>query len=550
MSNDSVIGFAPVVKVSAERPPEKEIYKKMWSFDQFRITAPGESCAADFLKQAKPKPGASVIDFGCGTGRGGLMLAVMGQMNVTLLDFADNCLDKDIIPMLETQKHTMRFVEADLNEELTVSAEYGFCTDVMEHVRPHRVDSVLNHILRAAQHVYFQIATADDNLGEPLIGHPLHLTVQPYDWWLQKFKERDCVIHYSKSHSNYCTFYVSAWLKGSDIVEVGELNMEQDEIRENVKFNLAQGWSQVTPHETNEVELMIVGGGPSVIGQVDEIRRLRAEGVKLITINGAYKWCIEQGLTPSALVMVDARPFNAKFSKPVIDDCKYFIASQCDPAVFDGLPKDRTLIWHTTAEMVRDLLQEQYKDEPWYGIPGGSTVLLRAIPMFRMLGFKRFHLFGCDSCLSDNDAHHAYEQKENDGQPAIRVNVGGKFYFAHLWMISQAQEFIDLIKFMGNEIELEIHGEGLLAGILEAGAAMVSIPRDVTLSVTDSGDVSFRIHFNEDGEVVGLERLGENAIPVQPLSTWAPYIIEQVEKLTKKVDKQETSINTKSVVGS
>ena len=114
---------------------------------------------------------------------------------------------------------------------------------------------------------------------------------------------------------------------------------------------------------------MIVGGGPSLEKYTEKIRQLRADGVKLITINGAYKWCIDKDLKPSAMVMVDARPFNARFCKPVIDDCKYFIASQCHPSVIEGLPKDRTYIWHTGAELVSDILNKQ--SEQWWHIPGG-----------------------------------------------------------------------------------------------------------------------------------------------------------------------------------
>jgi predicted RNA methylase len=463
-----MVGAAPKVVVGlSSRPPEKELYTKLWEMPSYRDDSPGEVVAQQFLQQARPKPGATVLDLGCGTGRGGLQLALFGGMNVTMVDFAPNCLDQDIRDMLEAQKHTLRFVEDDLNTELKESAEYGFCTDVMEHIRPHRVDIVLNHILRACQHVFFLISTKDD-VKSKLVGHTLHLSVHSYEWWLQKFNDRGCLIHYSQNFADHCIFYVSAWSKGTDITEVGVLNIAEEKMRTNVKHNIAQGWQQVVPHPTNDMELMIVGGGPSVLGQLDKIKELRAAGVKLITINGAYKWCIDQGLAPSGLVMVDARPHNARFSKPVIDECKYFIASQCDPTVFEGLPKDRTYIWHTTAELIRDLLIEQY-EEGWYPVPGGSTVLLRAIPLFRMLGFKRFHLFGCDSCL-EGDAHHIYEQVENNGAPVIRVTVGGKIFYCHLWMTSQAQEFMDLIKFLGSELEIEIYGDGLLSWILQTGA--------------------------------------------------------------------------------
>ena len=465
-----VTGEAPVVAIENVRPLEKELYKKVWDMPEYRKDSPGEKIYHEFLAQAKPKAGSSVIDFGCGTGRGGLNLAFFGNMDVTMVDFAANCLDADIVPMLETQKHALRFVEADLSEPLPVKAAYGFCTDVMEHIRPHLVDKVISNCLSAAQHVFFQISTVDDKASE-LVGHKLHLTVRPYKWWLKKLKDHDCVIHWSKKTKGGCLFYVTAWVGGNDIVDVGVVNVNEDQIKKNVAYNIKQGFLQVQPYPTNDIETMIVGGGPSLPQHTEKIKQLRANGVKLIAINGAYKWCLDNGITPSAMVMVDARKFNARFTQPVVEDCKYFIASQCHPSVFKDLPKDRTYVWHTQAEILKEMLEAQF--EECYPVPGGSTVLLRAIPLFRMLGFKRFHIFGCDSCLEEGK-HHAFEQLENDDEIIIPVNVSGKIFNCNPWMISQAQEFIDLIRMIGDEIELEVYG-GLLHHILESGASMADI---------------------------------------------------------------------------
>ena len=388
------VSAAPKVTVSKTRPLEKDLYKMVWDMPQYRVVSPGERAAFQFLREAKPPKGASVLDLGCGTGRGALNLAFFGSLNVTMVDFADNCLDEEIRPMLETQKHALRFVEADLKEPLPVKAAYGFCTDVMEHIRPHLVDQVLDNCLAACQHVFFQISTVDDVMGE-LVGHKLHLTVRPYSWWLKKFNDRSCIVHWSKEENGNCLFYVTAWVTGAEVVEHGILNTDDKVIKENVAHNITRGFQQVEPHPTNDIDVMIVGGGPSVRGEVETIRRLRSAGVKLIAINGAYKWCIDNGIMPSAYIMVDARPFNTRFISPIIDGCKYFIASQCHPSAFDAVPKERTYIWHTSASLITDILLTQYKS--WWAGPGGSTVLLRAIPLLRMLGFKRFHLFGCDS---------------------------------------------------------------------------------------------------------------------------------------------------------
>lgn len=485
-------GAPPIVTVGPAKNytpiTEKQKYEKMWDKPQYRAVAPGEAVAQIFLAQAKPKAGAKILDLGCGTGRGSLMLAILGGMDVTMLDFASNCLDADIKPMLETQKHTMRFIEADLTKPLPASAEYGFCTDVMEHIPPEDVDTVLDHALHACQHVFFQISTVDDVCGA-LIGHPLHLTVKPYEWWLKKFNQRDCVVHWSRDVGNACMFYVTAWVNAQALVDVGVLNTAEETVKANVVANIwynherqfeepnpkpwpegdSQCWKQATPHETNALECMILGGGPSLNQFVDEIKQKREEGVKLITLNGSYNWALEHGLTPSAQIMVDARPFNARFSKPVVEKCVYLIASQCHPSVLEGLPREQTYLWHSDANGVKEQLNDRY--EKWWHVPGGSTVLLRAIPLMRMLGYKKFHLYGCDSCIMDTKAH-SYEQPENDGDHVLPVTVGGRVFQCTTWMTSQAQEFMALVKFLGDEIELEIHGDGMLKHILTVGAEM------------------------------------------------------------------------------
>lgn len=470
MSKTGQVGFhgqQPVVKQGTGNP-ETLKYGKLWATEEYRKYAPGEQCAQEFLAVAKPKPGAEVIDFGCGTGRGALMLALLGGLKVIMVDFVRNSLDPEITQALETQKHVLQFVKADIEQPLPCVAEYGFCTDVMEHIPPDHVDRVLDNILHASQHVFFQISTIPDSYGD-LIGEQLHLTVQPYEWWLAKLRHRDCIVKWSKRDETSCMFYVSAWQDGQMIVDVGGVNELDAKILANVEANCAKGWQQVRQYEENTEEVMLVGGSPSLDGHLDEIVQKRAEGVKLVCLNGVYGWALDHGLVPSAQVIVDAREFNARFTKPVVDQCKYFIASQCHPSVLDGLPHDRTFLWHTGDQNIKETISKYYDE--WGPVPGGSTVLLRSLVLFRLLGFKRFHLYGCDSCLIGG-GHHAYSQPENDLQPVIPVKVtGGRIFYCNPWMIAQAQEFISTIKAMGDFMEIAVYGDGLLKHILDSGAS-------------------------------------------------------------------------------
>src|SRR4030095_6422761 len=175
MSDSSMEGFAPEIRIEAGNP-EAQKYGALWTHPEYRQYAPGEELVNTFLQIVKPRTGAEVIDFGCGTGRGALGLALFGGLRVTMIDFVGNCLDDDIRPMLTSQAHALRFLKIDLERGPLPTAEYGYCTDVLEHIPPDKVDLVLNNILCSARHVFFSISTRDDEWGK-LIGQPLHLSV-------------------------------------------------------------------------------------------------------------------------------------------------------------------------------------------------------------------------------------------------------------------------------------------------------------------------------------------------------------------------------------
>lgn len=461
----SLVGHAPVVTL---HDPERDKYERMWTHEQYREIAPGEDIAGVFLEHARPRAGAEVIDFGTGTGRGALMLAVLGGLKVKMIDFAPNCLDADVRNALTTQSHVLSFTPHDLRQPLTMTAQYGYCTDVMEHIQPECVDQVLCNILKAAQHVFFQISCVDDVCGS-LIGEPLHLSVHDHDWWLKKFKEFDCAVHWSRDCGNVALFYVSAWQDGQAIQDTGVLNVPIEQVMENVRYNINHGWQQATPHAPNEHECILLAGGPSINENLGKIQWLRKRGAKLITVNGSYGWALEHGLQPSAQIVVDAREFNKRFCKPITPQCVYLIASQAHPLTLEGLPEERTYLWHTTMEELTPVLDELLPQ--WYAVPGGSTVVLRALFLMRMLGYRKFHIFGFDSCLMGAE-HHAYKQEENDGELVVPTIVGDRTFQCHAWQISQAHEFLSLVKHFGDEFEIEVYGDGLIAHILRTGAEL------------------------------------------------------------------------------
>lgn len=467
---------------------EQEKYKKMWAVGDYRKCAPGEQSVDLFLKLAAPSKTETVIDFGAGTGRAAMLMALIGGVKVHMLDFADNCLDVDVRNALETQRGYLRFSQQDLRQPIPHNAKYGYCTDVMEHIPPEEVDRVLHHILKSAQHVFFQISTEPDNMGV-LIGEQLHLTVQPFEWWEAKLKEHEAIINWSGKGNVDCAFYVTAWQSAQELIRHGTLNTDDETVHSNIKSALERNLSEVRPYEKTDIPVMILAGGPSMKDFKDEIVRRRSEGEKLITVNGAYNWALENGIKPSAQIMVDSREFNKRFLEPTISDCHYLLASQCHPEAFNTVPHEQTMLWHSalSQEMI-PYLEKLYSGsgKPMYPILGGSTVMLRALPLMVLLGYSRFELFGFDSCLMSNE-HHAYQQLENDHTTVLQVLVNDRTFNCHPWMVSQAQEFLDLMQLMSEHIELVVRGDGLIAWLVQTAAEMDS--KEVKIEVQSETEV-------------------------------------------------------------
>jgi hypothetical protein len=474
MGEKPAVGIKPIDPSKPKQPSgkealtEKQKYEKMWTVKDYRAVSPGELAGNTFVQVVKPEKGSEVIDFGCGTGRGSLWLGAMGGLNVTMLDFASNCLDDELAMACKTQPDKYKFIEHDLMNKPPIVARYGYCTDVMEHIPPDDIDRVLINILGAAQSVFFRISTGPDVMGPKYLNQPLHLSVYDYAWWCSKFIEHGCTILHSEDLGGAVDFYVSAWAKKLPDMEV---NTTKEKILENIKENVKWGCKHVRAHEVQpDTEVIILCGGPSLNDYKDEIIEKWKAGIKVVTVNGTYNWALENGITNVNQCMLDARPFNIRFVEPPqASNCFYFIGSGVDPSVFEILPKDRTFYWHVyPSKEAIELVHETY---PEYVIcAGGSTVTTRAMVLMRILGFKKQTLYGFDSCIMNNE-HHAYEQKENDADPMnMKVMVEGRTFECQPWMALQATEFAHMMEKAKDEFDITVKGDGLIAHVLKTGA--------------------------------------------------------------------------------
>lgn len=159
---------------------EREKYDRIWREDGYAEVSPGAGYVPLFLKIAGPA--GHVIDVGAGKGAASRLLADAGLM-VTGFDLTDAAWDHDDIP-LKT---------GSVWQGLGVQADYAFCCDMMEHLPTEYVALAVARILEAAPKAFFSISFNPDGFGA-FIQDTLHLTVRPFEWWLEVFNEVGTVL--------------------------------------------------------------------------------------------------------------------------------------------------------------------------------------------------------------------------------------------------------------------------------------------------------------------------------------------------------------------
>ncbi|TWA68397.1 tetratricopeptide repeat protein [Azospirillum baldaniorum] len=170
---------------------EGEKYRKMWSVDAYRTFSPGEAQAGRFdLPSLLRRFGArSVLDAGCGSGKTSryILTHAPGEFDLHGFDIADNCLDPFFDPIKD------RYLTVGClwrREDVVGDYDAVICTDVMEHIPTDKVPDVLANLRAVCRRVaFFGIALVDDVFGPLELGEPLHLTVKPPDWWLERLRE-------------------------------------------------------------------------------------------------------------------------------------------------------------------------------------------------------------------------------------------------------------------------------------------------------------------------------------------------------------------------
>jgi len=240
-------------------------------------------------------------------------------------------------------------------------------------------------------------------------------------------------------------------------------NTPDDRIHENMRGAIARGLPLLQACQAHEGVAVMVGGGPSLAGELDKLRIHAECGHSIVAMNGTAKWLRKHGINPTYHVLLDAREFNAEFIERRAPGTHYLISAQCDAATFDKVGKRPCMVWVPAIKGWEEIVGDRPTDP--IGQPG-TTVGLMGITVLAHLGFKTFHLYGYDSSYQ-GDANHAYAQPANDAEPWQMVELGGRKFKSAVWMIHQADDYKKLAHTYAEEYGcvFYVHGDGLLQHI-------------------------------------------------------------------------------------
>jgi FkbM family methyltransferase len=218
----------------------------------------------------------------------------------------------------------------------------------------------------------------------------------------------------------------------------------------------------LVPAQANEKLAIVCAGGPSLKDHLQLIHHMQSSGAVVFSCNQVDKYLREHHIHANFHIMLDGRPDLIDW---VVPGGVKLYASMCDPPVIEQAAKVGHLtLWHALNDETTHLLE----GKPLIG--GGETVGTRGLSLAYVMGFRRIFCIGFDSCYQDA-AHHAYEQKLNDGEKILDVIAGGKRFRAAGWMAKQAEDFHvlsqELVK-LG--VELTIFGDGLIANMVRQHA--------------------------------------------------------------------------------
>lgn len=344
------------------------------------------------------------------------------------------------------------------------SADVLVCSDVLEHIEPSHLDSVLQHIRKLARkRVVLVIATvpANKTLSD---GRNAHLIVEDANWWTSRL-----VNHFFIDHMEARAGRIIL-VGRSRPFEIGKVNVtaavDNDERNKNVRINCATVAKRLDIRmPQHDRKAIVVCAGPSLRDTWPTVALSQARGADVYSCSISHKFLLDRNIVPVAHMDCDPREHKVRqFGEPD-NRVQYWLASCVHPSYLEKLRGYDVSLWHSYNGKESE---EIFNIDPGHEIvTGGGSIGLRALSVLYCRGYRMFDIHGMDSSYAPDGTDHCgvHLGKKLD---TIETICGGKVFLSTAVNIAYARYFFKSQQMLKGAT-FSFYGDGLLPEMVKQG---------------------------------------------------------------------------------
>lgn len=375
-------------------------------------------------------------------------------------------------------------------------ADIVCCTDVLEHVEPAELDSVLVDLSQLTKRVVF-LAVATGPAQKTLAdGRNAHLIQQDWAWWQPRIESKFRLLRLWDTGRGF--IFIGQSLRDTDprVINLNHIgptpNLSKVKLKSayneeqraaNIRSAMLRGLPVIPLIPAHESRMVLACYGPSLTDHIAAIRAEVDAGADLYTVSGAHRVMIENGLIPKGHIESDPRPHKAKLIGTPHAGVVYFIASACSREVFDLVHGQEVWIYHVTSSAHESNLIAAMDNPDSFTVDGGTNVGMSAIGLGTALGYRRISVYAMDcSYKADADLLNWPKDQDfppelqakvqchagphpNEDQPLYRVWVGDVPFLTSPQLLQGAQDMLAL-KSASRELTIDVKGNGFLPSLI------------------------------------------------------------------------------------
>jgi hypothetical protein len=208
----------------------------------------------------------------------------------------------------------------------------------------------------------------------------------------------------------------------------GNVPVPHERLMEQVSHARGLGLPFVREVEPHGRRLAVVGGGPSIVEHVEEIRQF----TDVWAINGACGFLRARGIE-STLVSLD--PIEA-LAERVLGARKAILSTRCHPKVFETLAGCEIQLF--------DVLQDAVPGSE-RGVWGSVSTVLSVFDLAPLMGYRDAVFYGCEGSYAVST--HAYMNDPECDDYRFVVACGGREYLTAPDLYMQTMQLSKLLRF-------------------------------------------------------------------------------------------------------